>query len=205
MFDKFKRGKRQSRWHLREWMSLSTGKVKCVTDKPGCSFVCWEPGWACQTRTWRSCRAPSRFCAECPPSWRQSGGRYSTTSTQSWKCDLPHTAAAPAPWSTAQQRFTSSSREWLSNTTECLITSSTALIEMLSLNIYYVIMHYQPTDFNHALSLWFTRRKWPNRLVAKTSCRPSELMRSCWVKMPSAVANMLMTFLQWETHDNTAA
>lgn len=43
-----------------------------------------------------------------------------------------------------------------------------------------------------------TRRKWPNRLVAKTSCRPSELRRSCWVKRPSAVANMLMTFLQWE-------
>lgn len=41
-----------------------------------------------------------------------------------------------------------------------------------------------------------TRRKWPNRFVANTSWRPSELSRSCWVRRPSAVANMLMTFLR---------
>lgn len=57
---------------------------------------------------------------------------------------------------------------------------------------------YPLLDCMFGRSLWCTRRKWPKRLVAKTSCRPSELRRSCWVKRPSAVANMLMTFLQWE-------
>lgn len=70
-----------------------------MTDEPGCSCACWAPGWACLLRTWRSCRAPSHFCAACPPSWRQSGGRCSRRSTLSGTCDLPYTAEAPAPWS----------------------------------------------------------------------------------------------------------
>lgn len=68
-------------------------------DKPGCSCVCWAPGWAGLMRTWRSCRAPSHFCAACPRYWRQSGGRYWRRSTLSWTCDLRDTAEAPAPWS----------------------------------------------------------------------------------------------------------
>lgn len=69
-------------------------------DKPGYFCVCWLPGWAGLMHTWRNCRARTRFCAACPPCWRQIDGRYWRRSTLSWRCDQSHTKAAPALWST---------------------------------------------------------------------------------------------------------
>ena len=82
---------------------LSLWSADCVMDKPGCSCVCWEPGWACLKRTWRNCRAPSHFCAACLPCWTQSGWRYWRRSILPGMCYPPHTAEAPAPWSGPQR------------------------------------------------------------------------------------------------------